>query len=91
LKFHLIRHGLADSLEILLILLRPLLTLCEENKLVAQRLKELGLQFDVIFGCKSSYARLMETQFHSANRSGYLKLFETIDELKPVGTLGIYH
>ncbi len=85
-EIYLIRHGLAgqfgdcedDSL-------RPLSAIgVKKTTKVAQRLKELGLQFDVIL--TSPYARSTETAI-ILQSIGISETLETIDELKPAGDI----
>jgi len=86
IEIYLIRHGLAgqfgdcedDSL-------RPLSDIgVKKTTKVAQRLKELGLQFDVIL--TSPYARSMETAL-ILQSIGLSETLETIDDLKPAGDI----
>ena len=85
-EIYLIRHGLAgqfgdcedDSL-------RPLSEVgVKKTTKVAQKLKELELQFDVIL--TSPYARSMETAI-ILQSIGLSEILETIDELKPAGDI----
>ena len=86
IEIYLIRHGLAgqfgdcedDSL-------RPLSEIgVKKTTKVAQKLKELGLQFDLIL--TSPYARSMETAI-ILQSIGLSETLETIDELKPAGDI----
>ncbi len=86
IEIYLIRHGLAgqfgdfedDSL-------RPLSEIgVKKTTKVAQRLKELGLQFDVIL--TSPYARSMETAI-ILQSIGLSETLETLDDLKPAGDM----
>jgi phosphohistidine phosphatase len=86
IEIYLIRHGLAgqfgdfedDSL-------RPLSEIgLKKTTKVAQRLKELGLQFDVIL--TSPYARSMETAI-ILQSIGLSETLETLDDLKPAGNI----
>ena len=86
IEIYLIRHGIAgqfgdcedDSL-------RPLSEIgAKKTTRVAQRLKELGLRFDVIL--TSPYARSMETAI-ILQSIGLSETLETLDNLKPAGNI----
>lgn len=87
LELYLIRHGLAGKFgDFADDSLRPLSEIgVRKTTKVAQRLKELGLQFDIIL--TSPYARSMETAI-ILQSIGLSETLETFDNLKPAGDIG---
>ncbi len=85
-EIYLIRHGLAGQFgDCEDDALRPLSEIgVKKTTKVAQRLKELGLRFNVIL--TSSYARSMETAI-ILQSIGLSETLEAIDELKPAGNI----
>ncbi len=86
IEIYLIRHGLAGQFgDFADDSLRPLSEIgVKKTTKIAQRLKELGLQFDVIL--TSPYARSMETAI-ILQSIGLSETLETLDDLKPAGDI----